>query len=239
MNQFYPNPYMMNPYGFNQFPQYQYPFTQNTDQTDEQSYIENILRLNLGKIISVYMNFENSQWGSKIFKGKGGNHRHGFQQVIPVQSQNESFSGDDAEHTKAEIQQRENDDLSHASRGALFRVDQGDNGLHHCNAAHETRRTKPANENVVGRYQRIDDDIHQQDPSFFFAQGTDDGTARGHIAQSLTNVVEKISHVVPRCWSTSRRSGRRRKGSGLPHTDEKYRQRHPFASKPHPPGVPR
>ena len=70
MNQFYPNPYMMNPYGYTQFPQYQYPFTPNTDQTDEQSYIENILRLNLGKIISVYMNFENSQWGSKIFKGK-------------------------------------------------------------------------------------------------------------------------------------------------------------------------
>lgn len=37
---------------------------------DEQSYIENILRLNLGKTVSVYMNFENSQWGSKIFKGK-------------------------------------------------------------------------------------------------------------------------------------------------------------------------
>ncbi len=35
----------------------------------EQSYIENILRLNLGKTVSVYMNFENSQWGSKIFKG--------------------------------------------------------------------------------------------------------------------------------------------------------------------------
>ena len=70
MNQFYQNPYMFNPYGFNQFPQYQYPFTQNNDQADEQSYIENILRLNLGKIISVYMNFENSQWGSKIFKGK-------------------------------------------------------------------------------------------------------------------------------------------------------------------------
>ena len=67
MNQFYQNPYMFNPYNF---PQYQYPFTQNTDQTDEQSYIENILRLNLGKTISVYMNFENSQWGSKIFKGK-------------------------------------------------------------------------------------------------------------------------------------------------------------------------
>ncbi len=38
--------------------------------TNEQSYIENILRLNLGKTVSVYMNFENSQWGSKIFKGK-------------------------------------------------------------------------------------------------------------------------------------------------------------------------
>ena len=70
MNQFYPNPYMYNPYQYNNFPQYQYPFTQNVDQTDEQSYIENILRLNLGKVISVYMNFENSQWGSKIFKGK-------------------------------------------------------------------------------------------------------------------------------------------------------------------------
>lgn len=36
----------------------------------ENSYIENILRLNLGKIATVYMNFENSQWGSKIFKGE-------------------------------------------------------------------------------------------------------------------------------------------------------------------------
>lgn len=35
----------------------------------EQSYIENILRLNLGKVATVYMNFENSQWGSKVFKG--------------------------------------------------------------------------------------------------------------------------------------------------------------------------
>jgi len=35
----------------------------------EQSYIENILRLNLGKVATVYMNFEGSQWGSKIFKG--------------------------------------------------------------------------------------------------------------------------------------------------------------------------
>lgn len=38
-------------------------------QREEQSYIENILRLNTGKVATVYMNFENSQWGSKIFKG--------------------------------------------------------------------------------------------------------------------------------------------------------------------------
>ena len=36
----------------------------------EQSYIENILRLNTGKLVSVYMNFEGSQWGSKIFRGE-------------------------------------------------------------------------------------------------------------------------------------------------------------------------
>ncbi|MFP3340552.1 spore coat protein GerQ, partial [Micrococcus sp. SIMBA_131] len=36
----------------------------------EQSYIENILRLNLGKIATVYMTFENSEkWNSKVFKG--------------------------------------------------------------------------------------------------------------------------------------------------------------------------
>lgn len=35
----------------------------------EQSYIENILRMNLGKVATVYMSFEGSQWGSKIFKG--------------------------------------------------------------------------------------------------------------------------------------------------------------------------
>lgn len=48
------------------------PQNNQIEQVDpfEQSYIENILRLNLGKVISVYMNFENSQWGSKIFKGK-------------------------------------------------------------------------------------------------------------------------------------------------------------------------
>ncbi len=36
----------------------------------EQSYIENILRLNLGKIATVYMTFENNdKWNAKVFKG--------------------------------------------------------------------------------------------------------------------------------------------------------------------------
>ena len=66
----------MNYYQFPQFPQPYYPMypqqqpQQQTQFQDEQSYIENILRLNLGKMVSVYMNFENSQWGSKVFKGK-------------------------------------------------------------------------------------------------------------------------------------------------------------------------
>lgn len=63
MNYFYPNPYTF--YGGQP-----YPYQQQNDTSDEQSYIENILRLNLGKVVSIYMNFENSQWGSKIFKGK-------------------------------------------------------------------------------------------------------------------------------------------------------------------------
>jgi len=37
----------------------------------EESYIENILRLNLGKRATVYMTFENnSEWNAKIFKGR-------------------------------------------------------------------------------------------------------------------------------------------------------------------------
>lgn len=37
----------------------------------EQSFIENILRLNLGKIATIYMTFENnSEWNAKIFKGR-------------------------------------------------------------------------------------------------------------------------------------------------------------------------
>lgn len=36
----------------------------------EQSYIENIFRLNKGKLVTVYMTFEGStEWNSKIFKG--------------------------------------------------------------------------------------------------------------------------------------------------------------------------
>ena len=36
----------------------------------EQSYIENILRLNKGKLATVYATFENNtQWNAKIFKG--------------------------------------------------------------------------------------------------------------------------------------------------------------------------
>ncbi|MCT2538260.1 spore coat protein GerQ [Aquibacillus koreensis] len=36
----------------------------------EESYIENILRLNKGKIATVYMTFENNErWNAKVFKG--------------------------------------------------------------------------------------------------------------------------------------------------------------------------
>ncbi|MBP1992045.1 spore coat protein GerQ [Paenibacillus eucommiae] len=37
----------------------------------EESFIENILRLNLGKMATIYMTYENnSQWNAKIFKGR-------------------------------------------------------------------------------------------------------------------------------------------------------------------------
>jgi spore germination protein Q len=37
----------------------------------EQSYIENILRFNLGKVGTFYMTYENNtQWNAKVFKGK-------------------------------------------------------------------------------------------------------------------------------------------------------------------------
>ena len=54
------------------YPNYNYgsfqPYPQNPLMF-EQSYIENILRLNRGKVATIYMNFEGSQWGSKVFKG--------------------------------------------------------------------------------------------------------------------------------------------------------------------------
>lgn len=78
----YPSMDMMQP-GFQQpFPFQQVPYTGQIPQPPfigqmpqvpqpfiEQSYIENILRLNRGKVATIYMNFENSQWGSKIFRG--------------------------------------------------------------------------------------------------------------------------------------------------------------------------
>lgn len=51
-----------------QSPNLMYP--PNNNIPFEQSYVENILRLNRGKTATVYMNFENSQWGSKVFKGE-------------------------------------------------------------------------------------------------------------------------------------------------------------------------
>ncbi|GAA0605641.1 hypothetical protein GCM10009001_23640 [Virgibacillus siamensis] len=39
--------------------------------TEQSSYIENILRLNEGKIATVYMSFENdAEWSSKVFRGR-------------------------------------------------------------------------------------------------------------------------------------------------------------------------
>ena len=75
MNYFYPFPPYYPAQGYSGYPQYPTSGTNFTGipqqfDTDESSYIENILRLNLGKVVSIYMNFENSQWGSKIFKGK-------------------------------------------------------------------------------------------------------------------------------------------------------------------------
>lgn len=49
---------------------YQPPYGPTQPSVIEQSYIENILRLNRGKQATVYMSFEGSQWGSKIFKGE-------------------------------------------------------------------------------------------------------------------------------------------------------------------------
>lgn len=65
----YPLPAQPSFVPFPQFPEEMPPVLPTTPRRTEQSYIENILRLNIGKVATVYMNFENSQWGSKIFKG--------------------------------------------------------------------------------------------------------------------------------------------------------------------------
>lgn len=93
---YYQNPYQQNPYQQN--PYQQNPYQQGFYQSSgaylpqqqfapqppkvgiaqyipgmlplEESYIENILRLNKGKVATIYMTFEkSSQWNSKIFKG--------------------------------------------------------------------------------------------------------------------------------------------------------------------------
>jgi len=38
---------------------------------DEQSYLENILRMNRGKVATIYTTFENNpEWAAKVFKGR-------------------------------------------------------------------------------------------------------------------------------------------------------------------------
>ncbi|UOQ87116.1 spore coat protein GerQ [Gracilibacillus salinarum] len=62
---------------YNQMQQYPYAQQQQPSMTAtpgmlpmEESYIENILRLNKGKTATVYMTFENNdRWNAKIFKG--------------------------------------------------------------------------------------------------------------------------------------------------------------------------
>ena len=47
------------------------PQTQQQFPVQQESYIENILRLNLGKTATVYMTFENNtEWNAKVFTGR-------------------------------------------------------------------------------------------------------------------------------------------------------------------------
>ncbi len=76
----YPPAYQQAPFPQQQQPGQQVPFPTSTPTASgpqvpgmlpvEQSYIENILRLNKGKLVSVYSTFENNkEWNAKIFKG--------------------------------------------------------------------------------------------------------------------------------------------------------------------------
>lgn len=65
MNNGYYNPNNM---GFEQVPNIS---SGNNDLPMEQSYVENILRLNKGKIASFYMSYPDSnEWRDKIFTGR-------------------------------------------------------------------------------------------------------------------------------------------------------------------------
>ena len=45
-------------------------FAQQSTIPAEESYVENILRMNRGKVATIYMTFENnSEWNAKIFRG--------------------------------------------------------------------------------------------------------------------------------------------------------------------------
>lgn len=47
-----------------------YPVQQPVGRPEQQSFIENILRMNAGEVATVYMSFENdAPWANKVFKG--------------------------------------------------------------------------------------------------------------------------------------------------------------------------
>lgn len=87
---FYQQPFIPYQPGMN-VPYQQVPNQELISQNEifnQQSYIENILRDNIGKQATVYMNFEGSQWGSKVFKGiiKGAGNDH----IILKEAQSET-----------------------------------------------------------------------------------------------------------------------------------------------------
>lgn len=66
-----PPPYPFSPGSGAMTPQPMVPMPFPTGPGREESFVENILRMNLGKMATIYMTFENnSQWNAKIFKGR-------------------------------------------------------------------------------------------------------------------------------------------------------------------------
>lgn len=46
------------------------PIVSQLSQQHEESYIENILRLNLGKVVTIYLTYENNrEWNAKVVTG--------------------------------------------------------------------------------------------------------------------------------------------------------------------------